>query len=182
VPLSSADEDAMIVNFYKPGHIIEDMWFQLEIVEASGMDSAYYQKIGDIVEASYQLGWDPIYGGILREVDINGKKPDGRRVGDPLERLIDQSWNSKLWWVHSETLYTTLLCYLKFKEERFLDLYEQCKAYSFKVFPNPNQEIGEWIQILDQDNKPMEKVVGLPVKDPYHIIRNFLKIVEICME
>ena len=39
--------------------------------------------------------------------------------------------------------------------------------------------MGEWIQIRTREGKPQEKVVALPVKDPYHIIRNVILIIEL---
>ena len=40
-------------------------------------------------------------------------------------------------------------------------------------FRTTTKPIGEWIQIGNRQGEPMEKVVALPVKDPFHIIRNF---------
>jgi N-acylglucosamine 2-epimerase len=51
----------------------------------------------------------------------------------------------------------------------FLDWYWQLKDYVDKVFP---AETGrEWIQIRTRTGAPLETVVALPVKDPYHIMR-----------
>ena len=52
----------------------------------------------------------------------------------------------------------------------------------FQTFPNENKEIGEWIQIRDRKGKPIQKVVALPVKDPFHIIRNYLFILKLLEE
>ena len=49
-------------------------------------------------------------------------------------------------------------------------------------FINPDRSIGEWIQILTREGRPQEKVVALPVKDPFHIIRNLLLICELLSE
>jgi N-acylglucosamine 2-epimerase len=51
--------------------------------------------------------------------------------------------------------------------------------YTFRVFPNPDQGIGEWIQIRDREGAPESKVVALPVKDPFHITRNLILIVDL---
>jgi hypothetical protein len=45
--------------------------------------------------------------------------------------------------------------------------------------PHPDGEVGEWIQIRDRQSMPVETVVALPVKDPYHILRNVLLILEL---
>ena len=39
--------------------------------------------------------------------------------------------------------------------------------------------MGEWIQIRDRRGAPVDKVVALPVKDPYHVLRNLLLILEL---
>jgi N-acylglucosamine 2-epimerase len=57
--------------------------------------------------------------------------------------------------------------------------YQKVHDYSFATFPNPDSAIGEWIQIRDRYGRPRDKVVALPVKDPFHIIRNFLLIIEL---
>jgi N-acylglucosamine 2-epimerase len=88
-------------------------------------------------------------------------------------------WGSKLWWVHSEALYTTLLLFDRTDDEEFLAWFERVFDYVFATFPNPDKSIGEWIQIRTREGKPQEKVVALPVKDPYHIIRNVILIIEL---
>jgi N-acylglucosamine 2-epimerase len=47
------------------------------------------------------------------------------------------------------------------------------------VFPQPDSAIGEWIQIRDRRGEPLDIVVALPVKDPYHIARNLIQALEL---
>ena len=93
--------------------------------------------------------------------------------------LCHPDWGSKLWWVHSEAMYTTLLLYCRTDDTELLELFYKVFDYTYRTFPNPNREIGEWIQIRNREGVPQEKVVALPVKDPYHIIRNVLMIIEL---
>jgi len=58
-------------------------------------------------------------------------------------------------------------------------MYGQAHEYVFRTFPNPDKAIGEWIQIRDRQGRPVEKTVALPVKDPFHILRNVLLIIEL---
>lgn len=51
--------------------------------------------------------------------------------------------------------------------------------YVYQTFPNEDLEIREWIQIRTREGKPEDKAVALPVKDPYHIIRNLRLILEL---
>ena len=61
----------------------------------------------------------------------------------------------------------------------FLDWFERAFEYTYRTFPNPDRSVREWIQIRTREGKPQEKIVALPVKDPYHIIRNVLLIIEL---
>ena len=88
-------------------------------------------------------------------------------------------WGSKLWWVHSEALYTSLLMYDSTGDPEFLDMFEKIFDYTYKTFPNPDRNIREWIQIRTREGLKQDKVVALPVKDPYHIIRNVIMIIEL---
>ena len=61
-------------------------------------------------------------------------------------------------------------------DEELKSWYQKIFDYTFRVFPNPDENIGEWIQIQTREGKPQTKVVALPVKDPFHIARNILYI------
>lgn len=37
----------------------------------------------------------------------------------------------------------------------------------------------EWIRIRDRAGAPRDQVVALPVKDPFHICRNLMQIIEL---
>jgi N-acylglucosamine 2-epimerase len=67
-------------------------------------------------------------------------------------------------------------------EARYRELHDRTHAYTFATFPNPDPGIGEWIHIRDRLGRPIDKVVGLPVKDPYHVTRNLLLLVELLLE
>ena len=98
---------------------------------------------------------------------------------EPVERQVREGWGDKLWWVHSEALYTTLLCYHRTGEARFLEWHEKVFSYTFRTFPNRDPEVREWKQICKRDGSPQDKVVALPVKDPFHITRNLILILEL---
>ena len=87
------------------------------------------------------------------------------------------TWDMTLWRTHSEILYLFPLLYKLTGDKEMADLYKKSSDYVFATFPN--HELGEWIQIRKRDGTPEEKLVALPVKDPFHILRNFIKIVEL---
>ncbi len=164
-----------------PGHTLEDMWFQMDAADILGQET-YRGQIAQIVKSTMQAGWDEQYGGLYHFIACDG--PDtkftvGEACDEPQMQLVLDDWASKLWWVHSEAMYTTLLMYCRTGDADFLQMFEKVFDYTYKTFPNPDRDIREWIQIRTREGKPQEKVVALPVKDPYHIIRNVLFIIEL---
>jgi len=170
--------DTLLERHTLPGHSLECMWFVM-FAALRIKDYKMIEKASRVVEKCFEIGWDDEFGGLLRYVDKNGGKPWGIELGGKYELLIKDTWDSKLWWPHSEALFTTLLSYALTKENKFLSLYKKTYDYTFEVFPNPDKTIGEWIQIRDRYGKPEEKLVALPVKDPYHILRNVLLLIEL---
>lgn len=63
-------------------------------------------------------------------------------------------------------------------DPEFSEWYPKVKEYTFKTFSNRENDRGEWIQIRARDGSPENRVVALPVDDPFHIMRNLLLIIE----
>ena len=78
-----------------------------------------------------------------------------------------------------ETLYASLLFYSLTGDEQYMRIHDKTLDYVRNHFINPDKETGEWIQILTREGLPQDKVVALPVKDPFHITRNLLLICEL---
>ena len=178
-------EDACILgNYVNPGHSLEDMWFVIHYAVDLGGErrKELIELACRVIERSFALGWDEQYGGLLHFVDAKGGRPKGE-LGEfadhPLTQKLLTGWGDKLWWVHSEAVYVTLLAYSLTGKENMWNLHEQVNDYTFATFPNPDPAIGEWIQIRDRQGKPADKVVALPVKDPFHISRNLILLVEL---
>ncbi|MEF3305734.1 AGE family epimerase/isomerase [Paenibacillus sp. GYB003] len=173
--------DSLLGRYCNPGHSIEDMWFVIHAARKLGEES-YIGKAAKTARKMVEIGWDDEYGGLLLFVDRDGGKPRGDTTGiehTAMVRQIRENWDNKLWWPHSEALYTTLLCYRLTGDGAFLDDYRRIHEYTFRTFPNPDETVGEWIQIRMRGGEPISKVVALPVKDPYHIIRNVIYIIEL---
>ena len=81
--------------------------------------------------------------------------------------------------MHSETLYASLLFHAVTGDDKFMEIHDKVLDYVEKHFINPDRKTGEWIQILTREGLPQDKVVALPVKDPFHITRNLLLICEL---
>ncbi len=169
---------SVLCRHVNPGHAIEDMWFVMSLAKRKNRPD-YIGKAASAVKSAIRTGWDSEFGGLFRFSDATGGEPKGTKTGDPYEKLILDTWDTKLWWPHSEMLYTTLLAYALTKDQEFVSLYKMAHEYVFRTFPDIENNTGEWVQIRDRAGKPIEKVVALPVKDPYHIMRNIALIIEL---
>ena len=174
-------DENLFVSHINTGHTIEDMWFQTEAADVLGCDT-YLETIGKVIKRTMELGWDKEYGGLFHFIPCDGlttKFEVGDAKDEPQMQLVLDDYSSKLWWVHSEALYTTLLTYFRTKDSAFLEMFRKVFDYTFSTFPNPDKDVGEWIQIRTRRGEPQEKVVALPVKEPYHIIRSIILIIEL---
>lgn len=175
--------DTLLARHVNPGHTLECMWFVMSEARKLQRGDLIRQAMA-VAKKAFEIGWDPQYGGLLRYVDREGGAPRGEAMtGDRrFEQLVADTWDMKLWWPHSEAVYTMLLCSALSDDDAYEDMYRQLKDYTFRVFPNPDPAVGEWVQIRDRQGEPANTVVALPVKDPYHITRNLLLSIELLGE
>lgn len=180
-PYSFSSGELLIERHVNPGHTLESAWFMIHAFKHIQMEdiSGYLRRIENVSYSTLELGWDKQYGGLFRFTDKEGGAPRGDKIHSPFESLITDTWDSKLWWPHAEALYTTLLLYHETKDNKWKKWYEIVSDYVFRTFPNPDSSIGEWIQIRDRKGHPLQKVVALPVKDPFHIIRSYIYIIKL---
>lgn len=172
--------DRLLGMHINPGHTIEDVWFMLDSAALAG-HAAWRERIYRIAKRALETGWDEPYGGLLHFAGLFGGQPEGDNRGleqEPMSRQL-ADWAGKLWWVHSEALYTTLRCYFETGDDAFLAWHDRVFAYAYATFPNPDPDVREWVQIRDRAGQPMNKVVALPVKDPYHVVRNLALLLEL---
>jgi N-acylglucosamine 2-epimerase len=163
--------------------VLECLWFLLHAADAvPGVAAALGPDPGWLPAAALhalELGWDDRHGGLFRYVDAGGGEPRGRILADPYERLVQETWDTKLWWPHAEALYTTALLARRFpdSESRLTEWHQRLHDYTYATFPSgPGRE---WVQIRDRDGTPLSRTVALPVKDPFHIARALLLQVEL---
>ena len=151
-----------------PGHSIEASWFLME--------EACYRNDNDLLDMalnilnwSFELGWDKEYNGLLYFVDVCNK---------PVQAL---EWDMKLWWPHNEMLIAFLMAYKITNDEKYLDKYKLVHEYTFKHFKD--EEYGEWYGYLRRDGVVSTDLKGNIFKGPFHIPRceleNILQIKEI---
>ncbi|MFH1084690.1 MAG: AGE family epimerase/isomerase [Chloroflexota bacterium] len=139
-----------------PGHAIETAWFMLH--EAQHRHDAALQDCAlEILDWSLAWGWDPIHGGLLYFVDIEGRPP---------EQL---EWDMKLWWPHTEALYATLLAYRLTGEERWAEWHLRLREWALAHFADP--EHGEWYGYLRRDGSVSNPAKGGMWKGAFHLPR-----------
>lgn len=172
------DEETLIARHRVPGHNLEATWILTETAELLGRDELI-PTIAASVGPICASGWDPQFDGLLRYVDKSGPiMPTGIRTeGDPYEALVRDTWDTKLWWVHTEALHATAVAGFGHGDEIAKDWARKVWDYTFATFPDPRAP--EWIQIRDRRGAPLEKTVALPVKDPFHIARALMQVVEL---
>lgn len=170
-----------------PGHALESLWMQSEAIEilasapAPLVDQTDLPGVPDLASEAIALcsaGWDEEYGGLLRYVDLDGGEPRGDRVGIAYEDLVADTWFTKLWWVHSEACYSLVLLASKSDRHEVASWRNRVWDYTFSTFPDPRPG-HEWIQIRERDGSVSDRVVALPLKDPYHVTRSLLQLVEL---
>jgi N-acylglucosamine 2-epimerase len=142
-------------------------------------DYGLYKQCLSILKSTFRRAWDHEIGGLFRFIGTTGPVPVGTLLGIPYEQQIVDTWDMKLWWVHTEYLYASMLAAKWTGDEECTSMAEKIHAYTFSVFPNPDRSIGEWIQKRDRKGNPLDKVVALPVKDPYHATRDLLLLISL---
>jgi N-acylglucosamine 2-epimerase len=175
IPADPAQRDTLLARHATPGHVCESMWFVL-LTAAASKRREWIAPACRSIEWAVRTGWDAEYGGLFRYTDREGGRPRGITGDSQYEALMLDTWDTKIWWPHSEALFSTLLAS---KFSALEPWHTRIHEYVFRTFPNPDPRIGEWIQIRDRRGAPLDKVVALPVKDPYHILQNLLLCVEL---
>lgn len=172
-PDATADHDTLLARHVTPGHLLELLWMLVHVGDQHPQLAVPESTLTALALRALETGWDQAEGGLLRYVDReNGAAPAGRELGTPYEALVHRTWDTKLWWVHAETLYATALLERRTGSPEIARWAEQVREYTMATFPDPEGQ--EWIQIRSRDGSPLDEVVALPVKDPMHIARSLL--------
>lgn len=151
-------------TFVMPGHAIESMWFVMHLARRRE-DRSMILRAAEAMRWHLERGWDAEFGGLLLAIDLEGRKP-----------YLPHS-DKKLWWPHTEALYGTLLAHELTGESWCLDWYRKVADWTWAHFPVP--ETGEWRQRLTREGKPTDEIVALPVKDPFHLPRAAILILQL---
>jgi N-acylglucosamine 2-epimerase len=147
-----------------PGHAIECMWFIMHWARRRG-DMDLIRRAVEVIHWHLEAGWDTEFGGLVHGIDAEGHTP-----------WMPHAAN-KLWWPHTEALYALLLAHELTGEPWCLEWYQRIHDWSFSHFPLPDGS--EWRQRLNHQGQPITEVVALPVKDPFHLPRAVIQILQL---
>ncbi|HLT62288.1 MAG TPA: AGE family epimerase/isomerase, partial [Microlunatus sp.] len=178
-PLTPGTAGDTVVDRHRvPGHAVEGIWMAFAAMDLIG-DHRHRDDLLASIPALCAAAWDLEHGGLLRYADASGPvRPTGRNTGTPYEDLVLRTWDTKLWWVHSETAVTTMIAAERYGHAASREWLLRVWDYLITTFPG-GDEGEEWIQIRDRAGRPLDQVVGLPVKDPFHVTRNLMQLVEL---
>jgi N-acylglucosamine 2-epimerase len=120
-----------------PGHTLESMWFCIE-EGRHRRDDSVVQRALQIADWAWENGHDREHGGMLAFTTVHGGKPPEQEAA----KWTDETWDTKIWWVHSESLYTAALAAVVTGEARWWQRFEHLHEYTQKCFAD--HEYGEW--------------------------------------
>ena len=154
--------DGRVIN---PGHCIETSWFLLDEAKRQGWDSGDGLELKNtalqILDWSWQWGWDEVYGGIINFRDCKGFPAQ------------DYSQDMKFWWPQTEAIIATLLAYEATGDNRYIEMHRLAHDWAYEHLPDP--EYGEWFGYLHRDGTVAQPAKGNIFKGPFHIPRMMTK-------
>lgn len=137
-----------------PGHAIEGGWFILEEARYRGNDPELIKTGCQMIDWSFERGWDHDMGGIFYFRDVFGKP-------------VQEYWsNMKFWWPHDEALIATVLAWKLTGESRYAEWHEKVRDWSFNHFQDKVH--GEWYGYLNRDGSPSNTLKGSLWKSFFH--------------
>ncbi|MEL4356461.1 MULTISPECIES: AGE family epimerase/isomerase [unclassified Luteococcus] len=170
-PRAACDEDTLLARHRTPGHLLELLWMAKHAQQSDPTLVVIPEdRMVPLAEQAIRMSWDQRHGGLLRYTDERqGTAPQGRAMNSRYEELVRQTWDTKLWWVHSEAIYALNLLAPQDPGGGLAPWASMVSDWTMDTFPNGAGQ--EWTQIRTRDGRPFDEVVALPVKDPFHIIR-----------
>lgn len=160
--------DTSIGRTINPGHCIETSWFLMEAAQARGGDETLVKTALQILDWSFEWGWDKEYGGIINFRDCKGFPPQ------------DYSQDMKFWWPQTETVIASLYAYKLTGDEKYRSMHEMANEYMYAHFPD--SEHGEWYGYLHRDGTVAQPAKGNIFKGPFHIPRMLMRAHGLCKE
>ena len=151
-----------------PGHCIETSWFIMEEARHRNWDKDLVQLALQILDWSWEWGWDKEYGGMINFRDCKNFPPQ------------DYSQDMKFWWPQTEAIIATLYAYRATHDEKYLVMHKQISDWTYSHFPD--KKFGEWYGYLHRDGTVAQPAKGNLFKGPFHIPRMMICSYMLCKE
>lgn len=150
-----------------PGHCIETSWFLMDIANKRN-DKELLAHALQILDWSWDWGWDEEFGGIINFKDCKGLPSQ------------DYAQDMKFWWPQTEAIIANLYAYKLTKDEKYLNHYNIVKEWTYKHFVD--SEFPEWYGYLHRDGTVAQPAKGNLFKGPFHIPRMMIRCYLLCNE
>ena len=160
--------DNMNGRIINPGHCIETSWFLMDVAMDRGGDKELMDMALQILNWSWDWGWDEQFGGIINFKDCKNFPAQ------------DYSQDMKFWWPQTEAIIATLYAYKITKDEKYLKMHKQISDWTYAHFPD--HKFGEWYGYLHRDGSVAQPAKGNLFKGPFHIPRMMTKGYQLCCE
>jgi len=144
-----------------PGHCIETAWFLLEEAKFRDHDPELTKLALQILDWSWDWGWDPKFGGIINFRDCKNFPPQ------------DYSQDMKFWWPQCEAIIASLYAFEATGDSKYLHMHQLANDWAFAHLPD--KEFGEWYGYLHRDGTVAQNAKGNIFKGPFHIPRMLIK-------
>jgi len=148
--------DSFEGRLLNPGHVIEAMWFIMDLGHRLGNQTLIEQACERML-STLEYGWDHTYGGIFYFLDCKGYPPQ------------QLEWDQKLWWVHVEALVGLAKGYRYTGSEKCKLWFEKLHEYTWQHFKDP--EFPEWYGYLNRRGEVLLPLKGGKWKGCFHVPR-----------
>ena len=163
--------DTLAGRVINPGHCIETSWFLMDVAVSRRVgDNAPYQGCDpdkllktalQILDWSWDWGWDKKYGGIISFKDCRNLPP----------QCYEQ--DMKFWWPQCETIITTAYAYKLTGNAKYMKWHKLASEWAWKHLKD--RKFPEWYGYLHRDGTVAQPAKGNIFKGPFHIPRMLVK-------
>ena len=181
VPADPADADTLLARHRQPGHVLEACWFLAQAADLWASAPAAWPRTPACWRTLPPTP-APSAGTTRAAVSSATSTRGAASPAAGVPTTATSGWSSIPGTPSSggptPKPSTPSCCSACGRAARILSAWhERLHGYVFRTFPaGPGRE---WVQIRDRDGAPLDATVALPVKDPFHVARALLLLVEL---
>ena len=159
--------DTLAGRVINPGHCIETSWFLMDVAVARS-DKSLLKTALQILNWSWDWGWDKKYGGIISFKDCRNFPP----------QCYEQ--DMKFWWPQCETIIATAYAYKLTDDAKYMKWHKLVSEWAWKHLKD--RKYPEWYGYLHRDGTVAQPAKGNIFKGPFHIPRMLVKAWELARD